>query len=63
MPTPPLHHPHPELTRHKVYRVLLDFLSAMRTAPAMTADEAIEWARLEQEFTNRTQDTHNENAA
>lgn len=53
-PSPPI--PHPIKTaKHKVISAVLDFLHAMRTAPAYGADEAIEWATLEQEFENRLQ--------
>ena len=42
-----------ESSRSKVLGAILDFITAMRTAPRSSPDEAVEWATLEQEFTNR----------
>jgi hypothetical protein len=36
-----------------VYTSVLDYIRAMRTAPALSPDEALEWVKLEQEFTKR----------
>lgn len=64
MPTPPLHDDPagapPAKTR--VLRQVLDFLRAMRTATSASPDEAIEWATLEQEFTQRTSESHEKEA-
>ena len=40
--------------RHKLSAEVLDYVRAMRTAPAISADEAAEWVALEQEFTTRS---------
>jgi hypothetical protein len=39
--------------KKKVLTQVLDFLRAMRTATCSSPEEAIEWATLEQEFTQR----------
>lgn len=40
--------------KFKVIKALLDFIRAMRTAPSIEPDEAMEWVTLEQEFTQRS---------
>jgi hypothetical protein len=59
MPTPPLHDDQTSTpAKTRVLRQILDFLRAMRTATSASPDEAIEWATLEQEFTQRTSDSY-----
>lgn len=41
--------------RGRILSAVLDFIHAMRTAPAYCGEEAIEWATLEAEFENRIQ--------
>jgi len=45
----------PKTSKTTVFEAVLDFVHAMRTAPAYGAGEAIEWATLEQEFETRVQ--------
>ena len=40
--------------KFKVIKALLDFIRAMRTAPSIEPNEALEWVTLEQEFTQRS---------
>lgn len=42
-----------------VFRNILDYARAMRTAPTISPDEAAEWVALEQEFTLRADETKN----
>lgn len=62
MPTPIVDPPRPPISsvlpsaKHKVIKAVLDFIHAMRTAPAYGGEEAIEWATLEKEFETRLQD-------
>lgn len=62
MPTPILNLPKqtispvPLSAKQKIIKAVLDFIHAMRTAPAYNGEEAIEWATLEAEFETRLQD-------
>ena len=57
MPRPDTDHLHQTTPapKRKILSAVLDFIHAMRTAPAYRGEEAIEWATLEAEFETRIQ--------
>ena len=49
----------PTSARWHVFKNLLNYVRAMRTASVISPDEAAEWVALEQEFTTRCDEIKN----